>query len=115
LGLSIFFALVLVYGVAQMRRLMTFFLGMVTGGVLIYAALNFHLIRAQDGLHFVRKMEPQIAATYVDIRGFTFVDWKTHTDVAAALVRAEKTELMQSAASDALNQSLDRWLGPVDP
>jgi hypothetical protein len=96
-----------------MRRLMTFFLGMVAGGLLLYLALNFHLIRAQDGMHFVRKMDSQIAATYVDIRGFTLIDWNQHTDIAAALVRAEKTELMQSAASDALNQSLDKWLGPA--
>lgn len=93
-----------------MRRLMTFFLGMVTGGVLLYGALNFHIIRANDGYHLVPKMESKIAATYVDIRSFTFVDWKQHTDIAAALVRAEKDELMQSAASDALNQSLDKWL-----
>ncbi len=95
-----------------MRRLMTFFLGMVTGGALLYGALNFHVIRANDGVHFVRKIEPKIAATYVDIRNFTFADWKQHTEIAAALVRTEKSDLMQNAASGALQQSLDKWLDP---
>ncbi len=95
-----------------MRRLMTFFLGMVTGGVLLYGAQNYHVIRAQDGVHFVEKIDSKLAATYVDIRGFTFADWSQHTEIAAALVRAEKSELMQNAASDVLQQSLDTWLGP---
>ncbi|NOY42034.1 MAG: hypothetical protein GXP26_09375 [Planctomycetes bacterium] len=93
-----------------MRRLMTFFLGMVTGGALLYGSLNFHVIRANDGVHLVPKIEPKIAATYVDIRNFTFADWKQHTEIAAALVRAEKSDLLQNTASDALQQGLDKWL-----
>ena len=94
-----------------MRRLMTFFLGMVAGGLLLYGALQFHIVRADDGFHVVPKVEAKIAATYVDIRNFSFADWKQHTDIAAALMRAEKEELMKNAASDAINQSLDKWLG----
>jgi len=95
-----------------MRRLMTFFLGMITGGVLLFGAMNYHLIRAQDGLHFVPKTSPQLAAAYIDIRDFTVVDWAEHSDIAAALIRAEKGSLMKSSAAGALQEKIDQFLAP---
>jgi hypothetical protein len=96
-----------------MRRLMTFFMGMVTGGVLLYGALNYHLVRAQDGLHFVAKIDPQLAATYVDIRNFTVTDWTQHANLAAALMNADKAELMHGSAVDSLEKSMDQLLESV--
>lgn len=93
-----------------MRRLTTFVMGMITGGLLLYGAMHFHVIRAHDGFHFVSKMSPTIAATYVDIRGFSVSDWAQHSDIAAALLNANQGELMKNAASGALHDGLDRLL-----
>ncbi|NOY30702.1 MAG: hypothetical protein GXP28_11205 [Planctomycetes bacterium] len=93
-----------------MRRLMTFFLGMVTGGALLFGAMNYHLIRAHDGVHFIPKVAPKLRAAYVDIRGFTVADWAQHSDITAALIRAEKGDLMKSATSEALQGKIDQLL-----
>jgi hypothetical protein len=93
-----------------MRRVSTFIFGMVTGGLLIYLALNFHLIHAKDGLHLIPKAESKLAATYVDVRSFTPADWAQHADVAVALMRAERNDLLQSAATDSIWNAADRLL-----
>jgi len=90
-----------------MRRLMTFILGMITGGAVLYAALHYHLIRASDGLHLVAKTKPQITATYVDIRSFRVADWTQHPALLQALLNANKPDLVEGAASDALQNGLD--------
>ena len=98
----------------MMRRLMTFILGMVVGGVLLYGAQQNHLIRAKDGFHLVPKVKPQLAATYVDIRNFTVSNWAQHADVAMALVAANQGQLMENSAADALRTGVDRLLDRVE-
>ena len=93
-----------------MRRLMTFFLGMVVGGILLYGAMSYHVIRADDGLHVIPKTSARLASTYVDIRQFTVTDWANRTDVVEAIIRADKPELKRGTAVDALQNGLDRFL-----
>ena len=94
-----------------MKRLSSFLFGMVAGAALLYGALNYHLIRAQDGLHLVPKLDAELSGTYVDIRGFTITDWSQQPNLAAALIDADRRELVEGAASDALRNGLDRLLG----
>ena len=96
------------------RRWGTFFLGVFVGGLLLYALLNFHVIQARDGLHLVPKVNAQLASTYVDIRDFAARDWADHPEIFAALSKAQRDDLIQSAAQDALRNSVDRWLAPTD-
>jgi uncharacterized protein involved in high-affinity Fe2+ transport len=93
-----------------MRRLSTFIFGMVVGGILIYVALNYHVIQAKDGMHLVAKVDAQLASTYVDIRGFGAGDWLHHPEVAMALVRADRNDLLESAASNSLQAEFERVL-----
>lgn len=95
-----------------MRRFSTFIVGMVTGGILIYMALNYHLIQAKDGLHLVPKTESKLAATYIDVRNFTPADWAKHGDVAMALLQSDRTDLIQSAATDSIWNGVDQLLPP---
>ena len=93
-----------------MRRLSTFIFGMVVGGLLIYLALNYHLIHAKDGIHLVPKTSATLAATYVDVRNFALADWANHQDVALAIVKADRGELLHSVAGDSVLNGLDRIL-----
>ena len=93
-----------------MRRIMSFIFGMITGGILLYGAMHYHVIRAQDGYHLVPKSSARIAATYVDIREFTVADFAEHADIVEALILADKRDLMGNAASGALQNGLDRLL-----
>ncbi len=92
-----------------MKRLMTFLCGMIVGAVLLFGALQYHVIRANDGLHLVPKLNAKLAATYVDIRSFTLADWAQNPDLAAALINDDQHELVEEAASDALSKGLDQF------
>ena len=96
-----------------MRRLSTFIFGMVAGGLLIYAALNYHLIQANDGLHLIPKVDATLAGTYADIRNFGPADWAKNPDIAMAIFKADRGDLLESAASDTLQTGLDRLLEPI--
>lgn len=93
-----------------MRRLMTFLMGVVTGGVLLFAALHYHVIRAQDGFHLVAKAQPQLPATYVDIRGFTVADWTKYPALLQALLQSDNKKLVDGATDDAIQGGIDRLL-----
>ena len=93
-----------------MKRLMTFICGMMAGAALSFGALNYHLVRANDGLHWVPKLDAKLSATYVDIRGFTIADWARNPDLAAALIDADQRDLVEGAASDALRNGINRFL-----
>ena len=93
-----------------MRRLPTFIFGVLVGGLLIYGGLHYHVINAPSGLHLVPKVDSTLASTYVDIRGWGLAEWTQHQDVAAALLSANRQDLMQSAAEDSIRTGLDRIL-----
>ncbi len=95
-----------------MKRLTTFFFGMIVGAALLFGALKFHVVRANDGLHLVPKTDAKLGATYVDIRNFTASDWAANPDLAAAMLDDDRRDLVEGAASDALRNSLDRFLNP---
>lgn len=89
-------------------------MGMAVGAGLLYASLHYHLVRAADGFHLVPKTNSQLSNTYVDIREFTFRDWADHSDLAAALVKADRGDLVEGAASGALQKGIDNLLGGRD-
>ena len=98
-----------------MKRLSSFIIGMAVGAGLLFGALHYHVVRAKDGMHLVPKVDAKIAATYVDIRGFGVSDWAERPDLAAALIEANRRDLMEEAAADALRTGLDRFLGSDAP
>ena len=95
-----------------MKRLTTFIFGMIAGAALRLGAQRYHVIRADDGLHLVPKLHSTLSGTYADIRNFTVADWTEHPDLAAAMLDDDRSDLVEGAASDALQNGLDRLLGP---
>lgn len=93
-----------------MRRFFSFFTGLLTGGAIIYFTMNYHLIHAQDGFHLIPKVNAQLSSTYADIRGYKVADWAQHADIAAALVNANRRDLLDEAINDTLNNGIDRLL-----
>jgi hypothetical protein len=89
-----------------MRRLPTFIFGMVIGGVLIYLALNYHLVRASDGLHLVPKVSATLSDTYVDVRSFRPSDFLNHRGVVEAMMKSGQQELVDSLAADAVKNEV---------
>ncbi len=93
-----------------MRRLFSFFTGVLTGGAIIYFTMNYHLIHAQDGFHLIPKVNAQLSSTYADIRAYKVADWAQHADIAAALVNANRRDLLDNAINGTLNNGIDRLL-----
>ena len=93
-----------------MRRLLTFLTGMVFGGLLLWAALHYHLLNTKSGLRLIPKVNASLSKTYVDIRGFTVADWARNTDLALALTNADRADLIENAMGDAVQNGIDRWL-----
>jgi len=48
-------------------------------------ATNFHMVRTDDDLIIVKKESLGLFDTYVDARGWTFIEWDDHPDVKRAL------------------------------
>jgi hypothetical protein len=87
-----------------MPRIFSFFTGMVAGAFLTMGAMNFHVVRAQDGFHLVHKIRPQLSETYLDVRSFGVSDWSAHPDLVADLLHDNQQSLMQGSAANSLQQ-----------
>lgn len=92
------------------RRIMTFAMGMAVGGLLLWGALQYHVLHTKNGLRLIPKVNASLAKTYVDIRSFTIADWARNTDLVLALTNANQRDLMGNAAGDAVQNGIDRWL-----
>ena len=90
-----------------MKYLSVFVLGIVTGAIGLQVALHYHVVYAEDGMHFVPKISSKLGESYVDIREFDLADWEEHTSLAAAIVRDDKAYLLKDAANTSLRNTLD--------
>ena len=88
-----------------MGRIQSFLFGALVGGLLMFSSLKYHIIRAEDGVHFVPKLEANFSDIYVDIREFHLADWRKRRALAMALMKADKSELVQDSALGSLEQS----------
>lgn len=94
-----------------MGRLQSFILGLIVGGALVCVALKYHVVRANDGVHLIPKTAPNFQEMYVDIRRFSLDDWNRHRTLAAALVKAGKTNLLNDGAGASFRDAVDGALG----
>ena len=86
--------------------------GFIAGAAALYGSMCFHIVYADDGYHFVPKNALTFKDTYVDIRHFTFADWRDHVPLAEAMMKAEKHEVIRDAAQNAVHNAWDNlWDG----
>lgn len=90
-----------------MGRAASFVLGAVVGAAAAVGALKYHVVQAEDGLHLVPKVTAEFGDVYVDIRSFDFNDWNEHRGLAAALVKADKSHLIEDTSLNVFRQSLN--------
>ena len=89
------------------RGLFTFFVGLLVGGGLMALAFSWHVVQAEDGWHWVRNDWLGLADCYADVREWTANDWAENPELAHALVKAGKQDLIIQSSTSAL---LDRIL-----
>lgn len=93
-----------------MSRIPAFLLGMATGAMLLYGAMHYHVVRADDGFHFIAKSPAHLSEAYVDVRHFTVADWSAHPMLAASLARANKQNLMGGSVVGTIQEEVDQLL-----
>lgn len=93
-----------------MGQIGSFLGGLAVGGAAVFIGLKYHVVRANDGVHLVPKLQARFDEAYVDIRNFGFEDWNKHRGLAVAMAQAEKGYLMQETTTDSLRRSVDSVL-----
>ena len=93
-----------------MRRLFTFILGTAVGGCLIYAALTHHLLRTKGGWEFLPKTSATFDDWYVDVREFDLTHWAEHRELVAAIIKAEKNQILGDATQTTVERSAQRMV-----
>lgn len=97
-----------------MNRLTSFLTGVVVGAIAVFGSMNFYVVRTNDGVQVVRKVVPHANFPYVDIRNFTVGDWQKHAELAAALTKAGKTNVLgQSTANsvgETVSDAVNNWM-----
>jgi hypothetical protein len=85
---------------------------MAVGAMLLYGAMHFHVVRANDGFHFIAKTPAHLSEAYVDVRHFTVADWNEHPALATSLVRANKQNLMGGSVVGSIKEEVNQLLPP---
>lgn len=94
----------------NMSRVSAFLFGMGAGALILHAAMTYHVVRANDGIHVVPKNPPRMAEAFVDVRQFTMSDWAARPELASSLVQANKQHLMGQSAAAAVSASVEQLL-----
>ena len=89
-----------------MKKLLNFMFGAMVGAAVMFVALKFHVVRAEDGFHMVPKTLARLNSIYVDIREFTITDWDGHRELALDLANSRKAYLLEDAAKNTLNNTV---------
>lgn len=84
-----------------------FLFGMIFGAATLYAALHYHVVRGDQGVFLVPKSETSLSAIYTDVREFTIGDWRDHRELAFAISKSNRTQLIDGTSSDAIGNTLD--------
>jgi hypothetical protein len=103
-----------------MRRLFALLLGILFGGALMYTAFQFHIVRTGDKLLLIKKRQTSLQDVYVDIRSWTFNEWKDHRPLADALVAAGHADLVRTPLNGGVREFFSKirsqpWFEPRHP
>ncbi len=96
-----------------MSRIGWFVSGVIAGAVLMFGSLKYHFLYTKDGLKAVPKLSATLSETFLDVRDFSASDWAEHKSVMAAVIQADESELLQSAAIDSLRDGVGSWVDGI--
>lgn len=83
-----------------------FLLGMITGAVLLYLAMHYHIVRGDQGVFVVPKVSNNLSDIYVDTREFGLGDWQSHKPLAAAIMKSDQSHLLEGAPLESFRSSI---------
>jgi hypothetical protein len=95
-----------------MGRLFWLFAGVLIGGGLVYGAFNYHVLRTDKGFELIPKRTATLSEAYLDVSKFTAADWGAHPALAADVMAAEKSHLLNETGST-LESGLQRVVNEI--
>jgi hypothetical protein len=93
-----------------------FLAGLLAGGCLSFAALQYHVVRADKGIYvFPRTPQPSLTLTYADVRDWSSEQWDRRpllvdairADGATDLLHSDAQQVNRDELQDAMQRSLD--------
>ncbi len=85
-----------------MRRLLTLIVAAAIGGGTVFTAFQFHVVRTDQRVLFVRKPQPDWHDAYVDVRAWTVRDWGDHPTLSRNLLASGHGDVVRRSATDDL-------------
>ncbi|MEX0717706.1 MAG: hypothetical protein WD066_14020 [Planctomycetaceae bacterium] len=85
-----------------MYRLATLLLAAAVGGAFMYFALQYHLVRTDDGFFVVPKRDVALTEIYVDVRDWSPLDWERRPALVEALIRHGRGDLIRTETGRSL-------------
>lgn len=78
-----------------MRRLMSMLFGVALGGLLMFGALQYHVLRTNDGFSYVPKRNATLKDTYLDVREWSALDWSNHPDLIISMMQNGRKDVLE--------------------
>lgn len=99
-----------------MRRFYGFVLGLVMGGTSVFLTFQYHLVRTDERILLVKKVQPSLNDLFADVRHWDLATWKKHPSLARNLTAAGYGSVVLESAEegvvDDFLQSLQRGIKP---
>ncbi len=92
-----------------MSRLTSFILGVLVGAVGLFVSENYYVVRSTESFHLVPKVASKLEFPYRDIRAYSVEDWKKNVSLGAAILKANKPDLMVDSLTN-VRSSFDNVL-----
>lgn len=89
-----------------MRRLLTLLIAAAVGGGAVFTAFQFHIVRTEQRVIFVRKPQADWHDAYVDVRGWTLHEWGEHPTLSRNLVTSGHGDVVRRSATGDLFRGL---------
>ena len=81
----------------------TFTAGIILGGAASLFAMRYHVVQSNEGLIVLpRSNQPPVRSVYVDVRKWNVAMWKQYPEVAEAMVKSGRGDLMITGAVNTL-------------
>ncbi len=87
-----------------------FLFGMICGAGLLFVAMHYHVVHGKDGVFLVSKISNNLSDVYVDTREFDLSDWKAHKPLAAAIMRSDKSHILEDASLTGFKSSVSNMV-----
>lgn len=73
-----------------MNRFESFLIGLACGIATLYVVMHFTVVRANDGLHWIPKLNAKLDLPYEDVRDFKAEHWQRRPALTMSILRARK-------------------------